>query len=280
MDLIDLIFRVYFLFLFVRLVVADTGQAAFNRPFRFVIKATDPALSLPARLFGGRVRPALVICLGALIVLRGLLFLSARPESLDADFMVAVWNFNPTHGLWWVARSFLYFFTLLFQFYAFALAVSALWPRGVPGDEYKRLFDFSIAPVRVDRLHWSGFFFAFSVLLAAVWAWWAKAGLLLDSAPPWWGAPLLAAVLVVRLIPLVVYLILAAVILGWLRIFGAGGWGGSGLESLAELFLRPFRPLKLQVGRFDLTPLVAILLFYFAERFFAELLKGVAAAVM
>ena len=275
MEIIDWVFRGYFLLLLLRLSIADTGQAAFNRAFQFVVKATDPALRMAVKFLPRRGRSAaLWFCLFLIVFLRGLFFLAAAEADRVFDFSLLHWNFNLDHGLWWLGKSFVYFFALIFQFYAFIFSVQLLWPAGVPGEELKRLIDLALVPLRLDRWKPAGLFTAASLFLGVLWAWFGFAGLLMGSAPRWWLSPFLAAALVVRLIPATIGLVIVAVILNWLRVVGVGRWSSYGLESLAEVFLRPFRPLRLRVGAFDLTPLVVVIVLLFMERLLMLMLEG------
>jgi len=276
MEIIDLVFRGYFLLLLLRLTITDTGQAAFNWVFQFIVKATDPAIRPMGRIFPRGGRAAVIwMCLGLLTLIRGLLFLSSASPSLLFDLHLVRWSFNSDHSLWWLGKSFIYFFTVVFQFYAFILTVHRLWPIGLPGEESKRLIDLALEPLRFKRWGLGGLFLVFSLILAAIWFWFGFTGMLVKTTPSWWRAPLLAAALMVRLIPVIIYLIIAVVILGWLRMFGMGRWSLHSLESLVEVFLRPLRGLQLRAGTWDLTPLVAVLILYFLERMLMELLTGI-----
>ncbi len=275
MDLLPLLFNGYFLLLLLRLTIADTGQAAFNRIYRFIVKATDPVVVPLSRLPVRAGRPlSLWICLVLLVLIRGLTL-----EAPSINFGAAVWSFDRSQLLWRPAASLVRYFNFIFQFYLFTLFIVRFWPPGMPGDETKRLIDFALPPVRLDRAGWGGLFAGYAVLLAAGRVGLASAGLLLPESSPWWGSPLIAVALAARLLPVIRYLIIAAVILSWLRAFSMGGGRFYGLESLAEVFIRPFRPLRLQVGSFDLTPLVAILVIYFVERLVMDLLANLGASI-
>jgi len=266
MGLIELTLGFYFTLLFVRALVPDAGQIAFNPVYQTTVRLTRPVIDPFQRVLPARLKASVPVLLMVLIVaIQGVLYLWAGPSSRRLDLLVRGWTFTGDSPLWAPAKSVVVHLVLLFRLLAFAGLVLALQRPEDSYDQVSRLFREALRGM--DRLPGKTRFAVpailgvlFALLLALLW----KICRRLDLLPPEPGIVIqsfiVSAALVVGLSSVFVFLIFVRAVISWLPLGGvarAGArWGW--LESVTDPLIAPFQRLNLRAGGWDFTPLAAI----------------------
>lgn len=128
MYLIKSVIDIFLVLLLLRLVIRP-NEAYFNPIYRLIYRITDPVL-IPARYVTRDITKGVLMCLAALVVLRGLVFLAIGPMSVISGIGV----------------SFLSLFQLLFQAYMVMWFVFVLSQRTF-GTSFLNLIQRAFAPI-------------------------------------------------------------------------------------------------------------------------------------
>ncbi|MFH1037038.1 MAG: YggT family protein [PVC group bacterium] len=285
MGIIGLLFSIYFLLLLVRAIIPDTGQISFNRPYRLIVRLTEPVITVLARIFPGRSRrPAPVLGMLLLVLLNGVLY--SGDTGRESGFFscgISRWAFVTTAPFWGVGKSFAHYFILIYRFLALLLAVTLLSPLTSASDQVSRLVKSLLQPV-----------------LNSPWRRWTAAAAIpvivtsmiillreLYQAVGWLegeginpaGAFLDSLALLVQLFTVVVYLLIFRAVISWFPAIRGAGGPLSWLEFFTEPFLRPFRRLGLSPGSIDLTPLAAIFVIIIGQKILLSILGEIYTAL-
>lgn len=262
MGLLGLLLSAYFILLLVRAAVPDTGQIAFNQPYRLVARLTEPVISFSARLLPGRFRRlAAFPAIGFLILLHGVVLMGETgPRAGILTWGFVRWVFATGQPFWGLGAALAHYLVLSYRVFAFLILVALISPE-ISSDQVSRLIRTVIQPlIRASRSLRSAAILlpiAFTLAMVGLWRLYGAAG--------WLGVEGAFAVrtLVNSLVPplqlttVIIYLILFQAVFSWFeggRAAGAFSW----LESFVEPFLQPLRRFHLVWGRIDLTPLAAI----------------------
>jgi len=291
MGLIQLIFSIYFIFLLIRLAVPNTGQMAFNQPYQLVVRFTRPVLEFLGKPFR-RTPTALpaAVAIAALIFLQGLIYSGGEGISRYYDLKLvekAYFDsiaFNPAASLWGVGLSIIYFLGLTYQFYFFLFLVTLVSPLQSSPDQISRLMKTLAFPMRKNRrggggsllilaVGFAGTFYLLQMLFHSAGWTFSDPDILVKSV-------LAALALPLQLIGLIIILIVIRAILSWFPLSGRGRETISWLHALTYPVLYPFRKLKLNLGAFDLTPVVAIFALYLLRRLLEAVLIHCCRALM
>ena len=269
MGLIELVFQLYFILFLVRLSVPDTGQMAFNRMYRFVVRLTDPVLKflrkgLPDRW--GSLTPLLALIL--IILIQGVLYGNSSAAARSLNPGLEQWWFNSQKPFWGVAKSLAFYLIFLYRFYAFFLLIALFSPLMTSPDQLSRLVRKVVIPRELGKSGLLVLAACFTLALALLRILYQAGGLVRPVIPV---AVIPAAAVfssVACLLPLIqvfITLIVIRAIFSWFASAPGMGLTSDWLEFLTEPFVRPFRRMGLRVGRWDLSPLVAIFALYIAR---------------
>ncbi len=264
MGIIGLLFSIYFLLLLIRALIPDTGQIAFNRPYRLIVKLTEPVVAFLARLFPGRTgRAAPILGILLLIIFHGVLYAgeTGRESSLF-PCGISRWVFVTAVPFWGVGKSFAHYSLLTYRFLSLLLAITILSPQASASDQVSRLAKSLLQPVLAPP--WRRWMAAVALPVGATVmiiflrelyqgvGWLGKEGI----NPV--GAFLDSVALLIQLLTLIVYLLIFRAVISWFPAIRGYGGALSWLEFFTEPFLRPFRRMGLSLGSIDLTPLAAV----------------------
>ena len=263
MGFIGLLLSAYFVLLVIRAVVPDTGQMAFNQPFRLVVKLTEPVVAFSARLLPPRSRRLGALpAIGLLILLHGIVFMGeSGPQAGVFTWGFSDWSFVTVRPFWGLGAAVAHYLVLSYRILAFLLLVVLISP-DISSDQVSRLIRSLIQPlVRAARSRAAAAGLLpvlFTLVISGLWRLYLALGWLGGE-----GALILrtlidSLVLPLQLTTLVIYLIFFQAILSWFDGGRRGGGPFSWLEFFVEPFLKPLRRLNLVLGRIDLTPLAAI----------------------
>lgn len=286
MGLIEIVFQFYFILFLVRFSVSDTGQMAFNRMYRFVVRLTEPVLKflrkgLPDR--GGFLAPLLALIL--IVLIQGVLYGNSSTAARSLSPGVGQWWFNSQKPFWGVAKSLAFYLIFLYRFYAFFLLIALFSPLMTSPDQLSRLVRKVVFPREMGKSGLLVLAACFALAIALLRILYQAGGLVSPVIPV---AVIPAAAVfssVICLLPLIrifITLIIIRAVFSWFASAPGVGLTSDWLEFLTEPFVRPFRRMGLRVGMLDLSPLVAIfalfvgkqMLTYFILQLYLLLLGG------
>ncbi len=271
MGLLGLLLSAYFILLLVRALVPDTGQMAFNQPYRLVVKLTEPVISFSARFLPARFRRlAALPAIGFLILLHGVLFTrEAGPGAGEFTWGFIRWSFLTGRPFWGLGAGLAHYLVLSYRLFFFLLLIVLISPGAAP-DQVSRLIRSLLQPLfklaRDRRAAAIVLPLLFTAGMTVLWRLYRAAGWLEGEGAVLGRALVNSLVLPLQLATVIVYLIFFRALLSWFeatrRSTGPSVW----LEHFVEPFLRPFRRLNLVLGTIDLTPLAAIFAILIARR--------------
>ncbi|MBN1521823.1 MAG: YggT family protein [Candidatus Aureabacteria bacterium] len=290
--MIDILIDLFATLLLIRLLVPNTGQMYFNRPFQWIVKITEPFCRLPLAVTKGKViafSPAVsftfFILLKALLHAGGYhIFFFSGKEPLSSHkgaflmytsvgFLSAV-HFSFTSYLKFLFQSCMFMFFavlashsqrvtnhILFILHHFLRAMAdRLIPARLKTGIYEKPLLFLLSLLFI-------FAFFFTVLFLAG----EKIGLF---ALPYREASsfliwlsLVMSVMSLNVIKILLPLLLIRIVLSWF--FPSRTMLYQILEALTDPVLEPFKKLPLQAGAFDFSPLIA----FFAVSIFFEIVS-------
>lgn len=271
MAIIERLFPIYFVFLWIRLLIPDTGQMTFSQPYQFVVKLTRPVLSFLEKAFPPRARSfSPILALVLLVFFQGLIYTGGERSERVFGCGFAPWIFITDETLWGVGKSLVFYLVFLYQLYAFLLIVALLSPLMDSANQVSRVVKRMLPPLeKWRRVRWLGLlvlFGAFSLLLALVRIAYQSINLLIPQEMILVKSVFSSAALIIRLLSVLLVLIFLRVIFSWFALFRSYSGPVSWLELFTEPFLKPFRRLGLTVGGLDLTPVVAIFAFIMTRK--------------
>ena len=277
MGLLGLLLSAYFILLLVRALVPDTGQMAFNQPYRLAARLTEPVISFSARLLPLRFRRlAALPAIGFLILLHGVVLTGASgPQAGAFDWGFVRWVFIPAQPFWGLGKSLAHYLVLSYRVFAFLFLVVLVSPE-ISSDQVSRLIRTLVQPLtRALRGRGTAAAALPLIFTAAMFLLWRFFG-----AVGWVGAEGMmigktlvnSLVLVLRLATVIIYLIFFRAVLSWFE--ASRRWTGpfAWLELFVEPFLRPFWRFKLILSRIDLSPLAAIFTIWVGRKFAENIL--------
>ncbi len=284
MGLLGLLLSAYFILLLVRALVPDTGQMAFNQPYRLVVKLTEPVIAFAARLLPPRFRRlAALLAIGFLILLHGVLFMRGTgPGAGVYTWGFIRWSFLTGRPFWGLGAGLAHYLVLTYRLFVFLVLIVLISPGAAP-DQVSRLIRSLLQPLltiaRDRRATAAVLPLLFTAAMTVLWRLYRAAGWLAGEGPVLGRALVNSLVLPLQLATVIVYLIFFRALLSWFqpdrRSAGAFAW----LELFVEPFLRPFRRLNLVLGTIDLTPLAAIFAILIGRRILETILFQVFQAV-
>ncbi len=263
MGLIGLLLSAYFVFLLIRAVVPDTGQMAFNQPFRLVVKLTEPVIAFSARLLPpGSRRLAALPAIGLLILLHGVIFMGdSDPRAGIFSWGFISWDFATARPFWGLGAALGHYLVLTYRFLAFLFLVVLISPE-ISSDQVSRLIRTMVQPlIRVVRSRPAAAVLlptAFTAAMAGLWSLLQALGGLGGEGRIFIRSLINSLVIPLQLTTLIIYLIIFQALLSWFDAGRRGAGAFSWLEFFVEPFLKPLRRFNLVLGRIDLTPLAAI----------------------
>lgn len=282
MGLLGLLLSAYYILLLARVIIPDTGQMAFNQPYRLVVKLTEPVIALSARFLPPRFRRlAALPAIGILILLHGVILRGeGGPRIAVFNWGFIRWSFSTGKPFWGLGASLAHYLVLTYRVFAFLFLVILVSPE-ISSDQVSRLIRTLAQPlIRLTRSRPAAAIFlpvSFTAVMSGTWLIYRALGWLEGEGGIFGPVLVTSLALPLQLTTVIVYLILFQAILSWFdggRRTGAFSW----LEFFVEPFLRPLRRLHLVVGSFDLTPLAAIfaLLIFrsIAERILLEIYRA------
>lgn len=279
MVFIELLFSIYFVLFLIRLLVPDTGQMTFNQPYQFAVKLTRPIITVLAKPFppaGKRAAP--LLALGLLVLLQGFFYTSEAGLNRVYDCGFTRLVFVSDEPLWGIGKSLFYYLVLLYRVYAFLLLVVLLSPLLDSSDQFARLIKMMLCPLaKILKMRWLSLAvlsLIFSLFLVIVWLICQTIGWLAPQRALFIKAVFNAAVILVHLIPVLIFLIVVRVIFSWFAIFRSYRGPANWLELITDSFLRPFKKLNLVVEGFDLTPLAAIFILFVVQQLLLRMITG------
>lgn len=280
MGLLGLLLSAYFILLLVRALIPDTGQMAFNQPYRMVVKLTEPVIAFSARLLPPRFRRlAALPAIGFLILFHAVLFMrQAGPGAGEFAWGFIRWNFLTGRPFWGLGAGLAHYLILTYRLSVFLLLIVLISPGAAP-DQVSRLIRTLLQPLftlaRDRRAAAVVLPLLFTAGMTVLWRLYRSAGWLEGEGPVLARALVNSLVLPLQLATVIVYLIFFRALLSWFqtdrRAAGAFVW----LELFVEPFLRPFRRLNLVLGTIDLTPLAAIFAILIARRILETILSQI-----
>jgi uncharacterized protein YggT (Ycf19 family) len=268
MGIIETVFSIYFVMLLIRAVIPDTGQMTFNQPYRLVVKLTDPAIANLAKIMP-RQRRAWTPVLGMLLlmIVQGAIYAGGKNvQARIFDCGLIPWVFSPERKFWGVGKSFIVYLVLIYRLYALLFLIYLVSPLSHSSDQISRLIKgmfrpwerFSRARIVAPVIGIVGF----SLLLTVIWKLYQGLGWLRAEGMIPVKAGLNSIALLIQLLSVIIFLIVFRAVISWFDSSGRYGGPLSWLKVFTDPFIRPFRHLNLVIGRFDLTPLVAIFVLY------------------
>jgi uncharacterized protein YggT (Ycf19 family) len=283
MDLLGFLLYAYFILLMTRLLIPDTGQMAFNQPYRLVVKLTDPVIAFSGRFLPPRSRRlAALPVIGLLILLHGVI-LRGETGSRTGTFTLGFidWDFATARPFWGLGAVLAHYLVLSYRIFAFLLLIVLISPE-IASDQVSRLIRSLVQPlIRAARSRWGAAVLlpaSFTVAIAGLQRLYLAMGWLTGDGVFIGRTLINSLVLPLPLITVIIYLIIFQAVLSWFD----GGRGAAGpfswLEFFVEPFLRPLRRFNLVLGRIDLTPLAAIFALVIfrrlAERILSEIYRA------
>lgn len=282
MNIFEILFYLYITVFLLRFFIPNTGQMYFNRPFQFLVKATDPfSRKISSAMPGVKDALSHLICLAVFLFLQSLFYI----DNLEVFMISGTSRYAPVEAIRFFYASdglaaslhfcILKYLSFLFQFCLIAVIVvwtsysqrisnhvlfifhhflNTFLARMLPSKWEINIYEKPFRSIAALFLFFS--FFTSLILLAG-------AGMRIIALPPE-GPTLLVlravcayAVLIINVASILVPLLLIRIMLSWFlpdsnRISHI-------LFSLTQPVLSPFKKLPLQAGFIDFSPFVAIL---------------------